>query len=77
MTAKQQWAWFLLVLVCALTFAWTRRYDYAACDTDGCVAINRWSGSIHFREAEWSGVPEPETQVAVEAVGSARGRAGY
>jgi hypothetical protein len=76
MSAKQHWAWFLLVLLCLVVLGWTRRYEYAACDTDGCVAIDRWTGSITFRETGWAeDPPEPENQVA--SARSTRGGAGY
>jgi hypothetical protein len=63
MSAKHRWAWFLLAVLCATAIAWTRRNEYAACDTDGCVEINRWTGSIAFREIEWSDDAAPDRQM--------------
>jgi hypothetical protein len=67
MSAKHRWAWFLLAVLCAVGVAWTRRHEYAACDTDGCVVINRWTGSIAFREIEWQDAPAPEREMMVAA----------
>jgi hypothetical protein len=63
MSAKFRWAWFLLAVLCAAAVGWTRRHEYAACDTDGCVEINRWTGSIGFREIEWTGEVAPEREM--------------
>jgi hypothetical protein len=65
MNAKHHWAWFLLVCVCTLGFAWTHRYEYSACDTDGCIAVNRWTGSVAFREAGSWGPAAPDGHVAI------------
>lgn len=65
MNAKQQWAWFVLVCLCVLGFAWTHRYVYSACDTDGCIAVNRWTGSVSFREARSSDPGAGEGHVAL------------
>ena len=63
MSAKYRWAWFLLAVLCAAAVGWTHRHEYAACDTDGCVEINRWTGSIDFREIEWSDDPAPDREM--------------
>ena len=62
MDVRYRWAWFCLAALSAATLAWTTRYQYAACDTDGCVAIHRWTGSITFRDAAWDGPPD-EAQI--------------
>lgn len=64
MNVRYRWAWFGLAALLVATVVWTTRYQYEACDTDGCVAIHRWTGSITFREAAWSEPPE-EVQVVV------------
>jgi hypothetical protein len=67
MSAKHRWAWFLLAVLCAAGVAWTRRHEYAACDTDGCVEINRWTGSVAFREIDWSDEPVPDREMVAAA----------
>lgn len=64
MDVRYRWAWFGLAALSAASLAWTTRYQYEACDTDGCVAIHRWSGSITFRDAAWF---EPPADVQVVA----------
>jgi hypothetical protein len=70
MNVKQRWAWFLLAALSAAGVGWTHRYEYAACDTDGCVEINRWTGSVDFREIDWDDEPAPDRQMV--AVGPGR-----
>ncbi|HET8656379.1 MAG TPA: hypothetical protein VFL93_12735 [Longimicrobiaceae bacterium] len=52
MSARYRWAWFVLVVLIAGAFFWTNRRQYTACDTDGCVVIDRWTGGVTFQPAE-------------------------
>lgn len=72
MDVRYRWAWFGLAALTAASLAWTTRYQYEACDTDGCVAIHRWSGSITFREAAWS-EPPADVQVVTRSPPQRRG----
>jgi hypothetical protein len=52
MERKLSWAWFVLALSVVLFQAWLHRYEYAGCDLDGCVVIDRWSGNVYFEPLE-------------------------
>lgn len=58
---KERWERPWLVLACAVVLAglWTTRREYHACDTDGCVVANRWTGAIYFEPALYDEYPEP------------------
>lgn len=59
----RRWGWLALAVLLSAALLWTHRYQYEACDTDGCVAIHRWTGTITFREALWTGPPPAEGSV--------------
>ena len=48
MSARYRWSWFLFAVLLTGILLWTHRREYRACDTDGCVAIDRWSGRVEF-----------------------------
>jgi hypothetical protein len=69
-----RWAWFVLACVVAAGLLFTLRYDYAACDTDGCVVIDRWTGGVRFEETEEAFTPDDGGAV-VRDTGRSRGGA--
>jgi hypothetical protein len=73
MSARYRWAWFVLVVLIAGAFFWTNRRQYTACDTDGCVVIDRWTGSVTFQPAEDLDPDVAGTEVVLRPTGTRRG----
>jgi hypothetical protein len=69
-----RWAWFVLACVTAAGLLYTLRYGYAACDTDGCVVIDRWTGGVRFEETQEAFAPDDGGAV-VRDTGRSRGGA--
>ena len=65
MRPRHFWASFALVCLLAAALLWTERRGYAACDSDGCVVIDRWSGAIVFQGTGEETAPEAGTTVVV------------
>lgn len=62
MSPSFRWSCLTLAALLALAWIWTTRYDYQACDVDGCVAVNRWTGAVHFQSVDQEphpGGPDP------------------
>lgn len=66
MRVERQWAWYLLACIVLAAVAWTARNEYAACEADGCVVINRWTGSIEFRDAAWYEEPTGAPDIVLD-----------
>lgn len=66
MTTRYRWAWFALACVVSAALLWTARFQYSVCDTDGCVVVDRWTGTVGFREAQVPGVSDPGGSVVVQ-----------
>jgi hypothetical protein len=67
MNLSSRSAWLLLATVVVLALFWTLRREYAACDLDGCVAIDRWTGRVYFEPVREVELPVAEG-VLVRAV---------
>ena len=65
MSRAYRWSWFILACVLSAAFLWTQRYEYSACDSDGCVVVDRWTGDLGFREAEEQEAAEAEGTVVL------------
>lgn len=61
----------MLACLTVSALLWTDRYEYAACETDGCVVINRWTGRIDFRPSDY----EEEEEIVPEGHVVSRGTA--
>lgn len=66
-----RWAWFALACIVVAALLVTQRYQYAACDTDGCVVVDRWTGKVRFEEAEVVGDSAAEGMVVLGGSGAA------
>jgi hypothetical protein len=62
-----RWAWFVLACAATVALLLTLRFQYAACDTDGCVVVDRWTGDVRFRETEAGPAPEAEGTVVLRS----------
>jgi hypothetical protein len=69
MTRNDLWSWLAVAVVAVLVLYWAVRYQYAACDVDGCIAINRWTGRIHFEPVAEEAAAVGEDAVLVRSRG--------
>jgi hypothetical protein len=56
-------AWFVLACLFAFGLLWSGRYEYALCDVDGCLRVDRWSSRV-----DWIGADIPELRVGTHSV---------
>lgn len=54
-------AWFLLACLFALGLLWSNRFEYALCDVDGCVRIDRWNSRVEWIGSDIDALPDDET----------------
>lgn len=44
--SRARWGWLALAFLAVLLAAWMNRYDVQRCGTDGCLAVDRLTGSV-------------------------------